>query len=55
MKKTIIPGMFSSVSEAELATEMMDISDISDSNETGDNPAENSTIEAKKDNNSLPS
>ena len=37
MKKTLIPGMFSSVSDAELVTAMLDAADFNENIDTPDN------------------
>ncbi len=51
MNKTLISGMFSSVSDAELVTEMLPVTDVTDSDENKDQSAENSKLEAEgKDN-----
>jgi len=52
LKKTLIPGMFSSVSDAELVTAMLDAADF---NENMDTPDNNLTPEAGKDPNQLQS
>lgn len=50
MKKALIPGMFSSVSDAELVTAMLDAADF---NETIDTPNKNANLEIEKDTNEL--
>ena len=52
MKKTLIPGMFSSVSDAELVTAMLDAADY---NENMDTPDEELNPKAEKDINPLKS
>ena len=37
LKKTLIPGMFSSVSDAELVTAMLDAADFNENIDTPDN------------------
>gem|GEM_PF-1402505 len=37
MKKTLLPGMFSSVSDAELVTAMLDAADYNENLDTPDN------------------
>ena len=50
LKKTLIPGMFSSVSDAELVTQLLN---IADSNEVNDNSNHDSNPEVEKDDNEL--
>jgi len=52
LKKTLIPGMFSSVSDAELVTAMLDAADF---NENMDTPDKDLNPEAGKDTNGLQS
>ena len=50
LKKTLVPGMFSSISDAELVTSLLDTADY---NETIDNPDTDLHPEAEKDTNPL--
>jgi len=51
LKKTLIPGMFSSVSDAELVTEFLNAVDFEDNPDSTD---KTSAPEEKKDTNWLP-
>ena len=50
LKKTLIPGMFSSVSDAELVTAMLDDADF---NENLDTPDKDLDLDVEKDTNRL--
>jgi len=52
LRKTLIPGMFSSVSDAELVTAMLDAADY---NENMDTPNKDANPEAEKDTHHLQS
>lgn len=52
MKRTLIPGMFSSISDAEMVTAMLDAAEF---NENMDTPDKDLDPEAKKDANGLQS
>lgn len=54
MNKTLISGMFSSVSDAELVTEMIPVTDNTDPDEIKDQSAENLKLEAEREDNWRP-
>lgn len=51
MKKTLIPGMFSSVSDAELVTEFLNATDFEDNLDSTDTTSD---VKEKKDTNVFP-
>jgi len=51
LKKALIPGMFSSVSDAELVTEFLNATDFEDNPDSTDTT---SNLNEKKDTNGLP-
>jgi len=51
LKKTLIPGMFSSVSDAELVTEFLNATDFEDNLDSTDTTSD---LKEKKDTNGFP-